>query len=92
VQVDVLLDLVHDQVVVSSFPAERDAGELAGAVAIDQEDLGGQVGAVVTCETLRSSAQVKDSGTAHAGRAHGSRPVRREGASRRQETNTSRSW
>src|SRR5205807_1806566 len=51
-QVDVLLNLVHDQVVVRSFPAERDVGELAGAVAVDQEDLGGEVGAVVTGETF----------------------------------------
>src|SRR5262249_3013495 len=41
VQVDVLLDLVHDQVVVRSFPAERDVGELAGAGPVHQEDLGG---------------------------------------------------
>src|SRR5262249_41461501 len=59
VQVDVLLDLVHDQVVVRSFPAERDVGELAGAVPVDQEDLGGEVGAVVTGETFD---EVQDQG------------------------------
>src|SRR6266851_4746427 len=52
VQVDMLLHLVHDWIVMRSFPAERDVGELAGAVAVDQENLGGEVGAVMTGETL----------------------------------------
>jgi len=52
VHVHVLLDLVHDHVVMRSFPAECNIGELAGAVAVNQEDLGGQVGAVVAGETF----------------------------------------
>jgi hypothetical protein len=52
VQVDVLLDLVHELVVVRPLAAERDVRELARAVAVDQQDLGGQVGAVVTGEAL----------------------------------------
>jgi hypothetical protein len=52
VEVDVLLDLVDDRVAVRSFLPERDIGALAGPVAVDEENPGGQVGAVVTGETF----------------------------------------
>src|SRR5439155_7360266 len=45
-------DLVHELVVMRSFAAERDVGQLAGTVAVDQQHLGGQVGAVVAGEPL----------------------------------------
>jgi hypothetical protein len=55
--VDVLLDLVDDQVVMRSFAAERDVGELAGAVSVGEQYLGGQIRPVVTGEAFH---QVQD--------------------------------
>ena len=52
VEVDVLLDPVDDHVAVRSFTAERDVGALAGPVAVDQQNLGGQIRTVVTGETF----------------------------------------
>ena len=50
---------------VRSFAAERNVGELARAVAVDQENLGGQVGAVVIGEPFDEvQDQVQERGRA----------------------------
>src|SRR5215469_1408127 len=51
-EVDVLLDLVNDGVAMRPFPAERYIWALAWPVAVDQQNLGGLISAVVTRETL----------------------------------------
>jgi hypothetical protein len=43
VRIDVLLDLVHDHVVMRPFAAERHVGQLAGPVPVNQQKFGGQV-------------------------------------------------
>jgi hypothetical protein len=48
-RVDVLLDLVHELIVMGSF---ADVGQLALAVAVDQQHCGGKVGVVVAGEPL----------------------------------------
>src|SRR5262249_7470137 len=51
-EVDVLLDLVNDRVAVRPLTAERYIRALAGPVAVDQQNLGGLISAVVTSETF----------------------------------------
>jgi hypothetical protein len=63
VEIDVLLDLVNDHVVVRPFAPEGDVRPLAGPVAIDQQDLGPQVGAFVPGESLdQVQNQVQEGG------------------------------
>jgi hypothetical protein len=57
--VDVLLDLVHEQVVVAPSGERGDIRQLAGAVPVDDQHPGGQVGPRMPAEALD---QVEDEG------------------------------